>query len=190
MPKDKPLLNITPRHAKVTNLNDSPEKAGDDLVPKMDVSLEFMLKPNELAQFIRTRPGSRSANELFWDKRGNPVLLDVDHVEPDFIGQGKVELTSTKDSGSFVTADPATLKKLKIQPIAGHEAIVRAQVRLDPTGYREELGGMRLEQACQFSFTGSGEEPERAGKKKQRDAFNDGEPAEPNAAAAGEDPPQ
>lgn len=173
MAKQKPLVNITSRHSKVNHLNDSPEKSGDALHPKMDVSIEFVLEPGELAQFVRTRTGSRSADEIFWDKAGEPCLLDVEEIEPDFVCQGKVELVSTSNPEDFAESDAATLKKLKIKPITGRKCIVHGQVRLDPTNYRESLGQMRLAQECKLSFVGSGAAAEAKGKKKQRDAFSD-----------------
>lgn len=173
MAKPKPLVNITSRHAKVLHLNDSPEKSGDQLDPKMDVSLEFILEPGELAQFVRTRTGSRTADDMFWDKQGEPCLLDVEEVEPDFVCIGKVELTSTSNPDDFAESGDATLKKCRFKPITGRKCIARAQVRLDPTSYREILGAMRLAQECKLSFTGSGAAAEPKGKKKQRDAFDD-----------------
>ena len=59
----------------------------------------------------------------------------------------------------------AKLKKIKLTPFIDRQAEVKCQVRVNPTGNLEQLGHIRITEACVVAFTGAGIEK---GKNKDQ----------------------
>lgn len=163
----KQLCNLKVRQVKVTNLNYQPEKAGSDkLAPRVDLSMEMETDDMEVAELVRVRTGSNVVKTL-WDKAGATVLLDAGPIKFDVQYKGKIELrfVNDDDASRRRTFDPGTLKAIAIEPMAGHKALVKFQVRFDPEHELEFLGDLRIQQKAMFAFTGSGDDD--GGKQEQ-----------------------
>ena len=144
-------LTLVKRTATVTNLNFQPEKAGDELVERVDLSLEMLLEPGEINSLVRTR--WQDATKVLFDDKGEPQFADVDSFRVDTKAEGTVMLAMV-GADDEIEFDPSVLKKISVEPIIGRKANMRCQIRIDPAGHLEALGHMRIEQRCQFMFTG------------------------------------
>lgn len=147
--KDR-LINIEHKFAQLKNLNHSPEKSGDELVERVDLSLEFLIETDELDMIIDS---SLPVRETLFDKDGNPALRELGVIALSTKAEGRAYFgRDKKDRKKF---DLSVLKKIKVDPINDRRAVVTAQIRVDPGEHLVYLGHLRVEQECVFSFSGS-----------------------------------
>lgn len=146
-------IELKKRTAKCTNMNFKPETHGDEKVERVDLSLEFLMTPDELQHLLQPHDGD--ASELLWD-RDDLMFPTVARLVLDIKGEGNA-MVGTKNAREPKLYEGATLKKITIEPLIGQNSTVRCQVRIDPTGRLEELGKIVLDDSCQFGFNGTGE---------------------------------
>lgn len=153
------------RTVKVNNFNFAPEKAGDKLVERADLSLEILLEEKDIDDVVSCR---RNPLETLWDKNGEPNLRELEGGLPlDLRVEGKATFNLlNRDKDEALEFEGAVLKKVRIEPMIGFKATLRCQVRVDPTGNMEELAALRIAEKCSFSFRGTGasEDPETQGQ--------------------------
>ncbi len=145
---------LSSRQVKVTNLNFQPEKAGDELAERVDMSIEMLLEETDVAAIVRTTVDTPKA--ILWDDNGYPALLDAVRIPLNTKAWGRAVFGSTRSEEDGYEYEEATLKKLVIEPMINYQAKLTCQVRIDPTGTLEELGAMRIAQSAIFSFAGVG----------------------------------
>lgn len=146
-------IELNSRTAKCTNLNFAPEKSGDELVERVDMSLEFLAEAEDLNQLVRLEDGD--ASEVLFGSNGHPQLLDLGLLRLDLKAEGVASI-SPKGTRSVKAFEGAVLKKVQVEPMIGRKASIRCQVRIDPTGRLEQLAKIRIDEQCQFAFSGAG----------------------------------
>ncbi len=149
--KSKRTVTLKRRPAKVTNLNFSPEKAGDDLVERVDLSLEFVVMDMDVDELLNTKS---SPLKLLWTNDGAVQFRELNLLDISLEAEGTLEIGSTDEL--MIEFGKAKLKKIKIRPHVGRQVFVKCQVRIDPTGHLEALGQIRILQDCVLAFTGTG----------------------------------
>lgn len=150
-PEGRDLL-IGRRQVKVKNLNHSPEKAGVDLVEKVDLSLEMEFSQADIDLWVETRKGV--ASQILFDDEGHPNLPALLDFPLDLQAEGKITLQHPRGK-KLLEFDYAVLKKPHLAQAFGRKAIFSCQVRVSPDSHLSELGKIRIEQAALFSFNGS-----------------------------------
>ena len=161
---DKSLIQLSKRTAKVTNLNVKPERHGDELEKRVDVSLEIVVNDAEIGMLVRTRWDD--AAKVLWDDKGHPQFLDIEELYVDRVIEGECVL-GIHNHEETLTFEGATLKKIRMRPLLGRSASLAFQVRIDPTGCSEELLDMQADERCVFAFAAA-EEEAKAGNEKQQ----------------------
>ncbi len=148
--KGKRTIDLKLRQAQFKNLNFQPEKAGDDLVERADLSLTFVVKDMEIDELV-----SAKANplKLLWHTDKTVMFREIKTLNVAFEALGKLTIGISDEQ--TITFDNAKLKKVKITPHIELQAEVSCQVRIDPTGNLEELGQMRIAQDCVIAFSGA-----------------------------------
>jgi len=148
--KSKRTVNLKLRQCEFKNLNFQPEKAGDELVERADLSLVFVVKDMEIDELL-----SAKANplQLLWHKDKTVMFRDVKTIPVAFEAIGTLSIGISDEQ--LIDFDNAKLKKLSITPHVELQAEVKCQVRVDPTGNLEELGQMRVTEDCVMKFAGS-----------------------------------
>src|SRR5690606_16994961 len=68
-------ISISKRQVQVKNLNFSPEKNGEELVERADVSLRILLEAEDLDAIVASR--TDPASELLFDAEGHPTLTEA-----------------------------------------------------------------------------------------------------------------
>lgn len=140
----------------MTNLNFSPEKSGEELVERADLSFELMLDEQDIAQVLAVRG---NALKILWDKDGELALTELPAplvLELEAEGTLLVGYVGLDEALEF---EGARLKKCKLEPMYGCKATLTCQVRVDPTGQLEELGQLRVREDCMWGFVGRGVAP-------------------------------
>lgn len=158
---DKQQAELTHRSVKVSNLNFRPEWQGEELVERVDLSIEMLLLGDDLGaeSLIRTRLGT--ASTALFDEDGEPILRDCSRIPLDLKMTGTLELaTANGDNGAEFEA--ALLKKVVLQPMLGRQATMRCQVRVDPHDQLEFLAQLVIEREATFRFVGLAEAREAA----------------------------
>lgn len=166
MAKKAHNCSLRPRQVKVTNLNYQPEKKGkDELVPRVDLSLEMVVDDMDLAELVRVRSGANLVKVL-WDKGGNTNLLDPRPIlfDIEFAGTASLKFVNGGEAYSF---ESARLKKLHVAPQNGRQAEVTFQLRVDPGEHLDFLGDLRIAQRAMFGFSGAGDDATDAGKQEK-----------------------
>jgi len=154
MPDKKRSIHLPRRQVRMTNLNFQPEKAGDALVERADLSFEVLLDETDIGQILLTRGNPL---RVLWDKDGEPVLRELDKpIALDLKLEGTLTLQEIGGVSALVFPT-AVLKKCALEPMIARKATLTCQVRVDPTGMLEELGQMRIREDCSLEFDGSGE---------------------------------
>lgn len=152
------------RTAKVRNMNFAPEKAGDKLVERADMSLEFLIEERDVPAVIHTRGNPL---QVLWDGKGEPQLREVPVLSLDLrvVGEATFNMEN-RDEDDAMTFEDAVLKKATFEPMLGRKGTLRCQVRVDPTDKMDELAALVIEGKCAFSFAGSGaaEDEDEQGK--------------------------
>lgn len=152
--KPKRAVSLGLRTVLVTNLNFSPELAGDKLVERVDLSLEVLLEKEDVPGIVLTRGNPL---QVLWDKNGEPQLRELGKLSLDLLIEGKARFgAAAADSDDMLEFEPAILKKCSIEPMLAFKATMRCQVRVDPKGYLEDLAELVIDKKCAFSFTGQG----------------------------------
>jgi hypothetical protein len=153
--KKKPReVSLGLRTAKVKNLNFSPEKAGDKLVERADLSLEFLIEEADVPAVVFTRGNPL---QVLWDGKGEPQLREVPILALDLrvVGEATFNMEN-RDDDDAMTFEDAVMKKATFEPMLGRKGVLRCQVRVDPTDSLEELAALVIEGKCKFSFVGAG----------------------------------
>ncbi len=151
----KRSINLARRQVRMTNLNFQPEKSGDDLVERSDLSFEILLDESDIGQVLATRGNPL---RVLWDKDGEVTLRELgDALKLDLQLVGRLTLAEVGGNGSELVFESAKLKKCKLTPMIGHKASLECQVRVDPTGMLEDLGRMRVREDCVLAFNGGAE---------------------------------
>ena len=166
-------IKLKRREAKCTNLNYQPERAGDDLVPRVDLSLEFLLEPDEIDGLVQARGNVLQA---LWDKDGDPMFLHLHDFELDLVAEGQLLISHTA-SNEALDFDAAKLKKIHVTPHLDRRALISCQIRIDPGTHLDELGDIRLHERCSIEYQGkpikqktkSGDDPDdnKGGEQKR-----------------------
>lgn len=156
MATTKRSINLDRRQVRFTNLNFSPEKAGDDLVERSDLDFEILLDEKDIGQILKTKGNPL---RLLWDKDGEITLRELAKpLELNLKLVGTLRLAAVGGDGSEeLVFEDAVFKKPKLTPMIGHKASLHAQVRVEPTGMLEALGQMRVREECVLAFAGGAE---------------------------------
>lgn len=145
---------------KVTNLNFKPEKHGDELKERADMSLEVLLEADDIDDIVDTRGNPLQA---LWSKTGEPNLRELDTLALAIKAEGTCSLGSVHGD-TLHEFEGAVLKKVVVEPMMGHKATMRCQVRVDPTGRLEDLADLVIAEQALFAFSG-GQMPPEASKQ-------------------------
>ncbi len=149
--KPKRSLDLKLRPATVTNLNFSPEKAGEELVERVDLSLTFRVLDMDVDEIVNTKSNPL---KLLWANDGTLQFRELDMITLDFEAEGTLEIGLTDET--VLVFENAKIRKFKVFPHIDRQAEIKCQVRIDPTGALEELGQIRIHQDCVLSFSGYG----------------------------------
>ena len=158
--KTKRSIELKLRPATVTNLNFSPEKAGDELVERVDLSITFRVVDMDVDEVLNTQGNPHRG---LWTEDGGLMFRELEMLTLAFEAEGTLEIGLTEDD--VLSFENAKIRKFKVYPYIGRQAEIKCQVRIDPTGNLEELGDIRIHQDCIFSFSGYGIEK---GKNKNQ----------------------
>ena len=148
--KSKRTVNLTVRQATISNLNLKPEKHGDELQARVDISLKFVIKDMEIDELISAKGNPL---QLFWHKDKTVMFPDIKNFEVAFEATGTL-IIGVSDLHT-VEFENAKLKKITITPFIELQAGVTCQVRVDPPGNLEALDEMLITQDVVFSFAGT-----------------------------------
>lgn len=153
---------LSRRTVNVTNLNFSPEAAGDKLVERADLSLEVLLEQDDIEDIVSTRGNPL---QVLWDKAGEPQLRELGKLALDLkvVGDCKLGLVNGDEPMEF---EKAVLKKVTVEPMIGFKATMYCQVRVDPTGHLEDLAALVIDRKCTFAFKGAGAAEQDDGQGK------------------------
>lgn len=159
------LINLSKRQVNVTNLNFSPERNGEDKVARIDLSMEVLLEADDIPQFLM---GDRAADMVdgaiiseLWDEEGTPRLPGVSDIRLCTKVAGYARIGSAKGKAKdMIEFKNGVLKKCILELMLAHKAKLRCQVRVDPTGYLNEIEQMVIAETAQFAFTGEALPPE------------------------------
>ena len=88
----KRSLTLKLRQATVSNLNFSPEKAGDELVERVDLSISFRVLDMDVDEIINTKSNPL---QLLWAKDGGLMFRELDMLSLDFEAEGTLEIGLT-----------------------------------------------------------------------------------------------
>ena len=157
--KSKRSLELKLRPATVTNLNFSPEKAGDELVERVDLSITFRVLDMDVDEIVNTKGNPL---KLLWANDGGLMFRELEMLTLNFEAEGMFEIGLSDDR--LLTFENAKIRKFKVYPYINRQAEIKCQVRIDPTGHLEELGRIRIHQDCVLSFNGYGVD-----KRKNKD---------------------
>ena len=158
--KTKRSIELKLRPATVTNLNFSPEKAGDELVERVDLSITFRVQDKDIDEVIKTKD---SPLNVLWQPSGTLMFRELNMITLDFEAEGLLEIGLVDDA--LIEFENAKIRKFKVFPHIDRQVEIKCQVRIDPTGFLEDLGQIRIQQGCVFSFSGYGIEK---GKNKNQ----------------------
>lgn len=158
--KRKRPIDLKLRQAEFKNLNFQPEKAGDDLVERADLSLTFVIKDMEIDELVSAKGNPL---KLLWHSDKTVMFREIKSFVVDFEAEGTLSIGISDEH--TIDFKNAKLKKVVITPHIELQAQVKCQVRIDPTGNLEALGQMRIHQDCVIAFTGKGIEKDDSGQK-------------------------
>lgn len=144
---------LSRRTVNVTNMNFSPEAAGDKLVERADLSLEVLLEEDDIEDVVHTRGNPL---QVLWDKAGEPQLRELGKLALDLKVVGDCKLGLVNGDDEPMEFEKAVLKKVTIEPMIGFKATMYCQVRVDPTGHLEDLAALVIDRKCTFAFKGAG----------------------------------
>ena len=156
--KTNRTIELAARTAQVTNLNFSPEKSGDNLVERVDMSIGFLTEGLDIDEIVNAKGNPL---QLLWHKDGGVQFRELDKFEIKLTAEGLAQFGETDET--MVEFPGAKLKKVAVTPMHDRKLGVTCQVRIDPAGHLEELGQMRINKECVFAFSGKGI---ASGKKK------------------------
>ena len=156
----KRTLNLKLRQAKVTNLNFSPEKAGEELVERVDLSVTFTVLDLDIPEVLNAKSNPL---KLLWETDGTLAFRELEMVTLDFEAEGELRIGFNDES--LTVFENAKIKKFKVFPHIDRQAQIKCQVRVDPTGNLERLGQIRINEDCVLQFEGYGVE---RGKNKNQ----------------------
>lgn len=148
--KSKRTVSLKLRQATISNLNLKPEKHGDDLQPRVDISLKFVIKDKEIDELVSAKGNPL---QLLWHKDKTVMFREIKSFDIDFEAMGTLIIGVTDEF--TVEFETAKLKKIVITPFIELQAEIKCQVRVDPTGHLEALEEMLIQQDCVFSFSGT-----------------------------------
>ncbi len=151
--KGKRSLDLKLRQAKVTNLNFSPEKAGKELVERVDLDIKFRVLDMDVDEIVNTKGNPL---KLLWATDGTLQFRELEMITLDFEAEGTLEIGLTDEL--VIAFANAKIRKFKVFPHIDRQAEIKCQVRIDPTGFMEELGQIRIHEDCALSFSGYGVE--------------------------------
>lgn len=143
---------IRVRQVQVSNLNVKPEKSGKELVERCDLSIQFVLRTEELPHLLHA-DGAKAA-DLLWNDKGEPIFAELDgglHLKTVIVGTAKLGHAK----GTAKDFQTARLKKIVVEPMLDTQVTVSAQVRLDPEGSLDMLSKLVIERAAKFGFNGA-----------------------------------
>lgn len=160
-------ISVGKRQVQVTNLNHSPEKAGKQLVEKVDLSLHMILEQGDLDLWIESRRALAPSVELF-DAEGNPAYPAMVHLPLEMQVEGSCILGPTGGSAKdMIKFKNALLKKPHLELMFGFKAKLSCQLRISPGGHLDQLGKLRIEGNALFSFSGESSRDEDSGDQQE-----------------------
>jgi hypothetical protein len=157
-------IKLSKRQVKMTNLNFSPEKAGTELVERVDLSLQMILTTADLDLFLESRTDLPS--KLLFDDEGNPAIPAATAFPLELQAAGACTFgpTGAKTANAFKSA---VLKRCHLELMFGHQATLSCQIRVSPGGHLDELGKLVIEKQALFSFNGSAELDDDADEQEE-----------------------
>lgn len=157
-------IKLSKRQVKMTNLNFSPEKAGTELVERVDLSLQMILTTADLDLFLESR--TELPSRLLFDEEGNPAIPAATEFPLELQASGSCTFgpTGSKTANAFKNA---VLKKCHLELMFGHQATLSCQIRVAPGGHLDELGKLVIEKQALFSFNGAAELDEDADEQEE-----------------------
>ena len=157
-------IKLAKRQVKMTNLNFSPEKAGTELVEKVDLSMQMVLTTADLDAFLETR--TKLPSELLFDEEGNPAFPAAAAFPLELQAGGSCTFapTGAKSGNAFKNA---VLKRCHLELMFGRQATLSCQIRVAPGGHLDELGKLVIEKQALFSFSGSAEPDEDSDEQEE-----------------------
>lgn len=158
--KSKRKINLELRQAKISNLNLKPEKHGQDLQPRIDISVGFVVKDMEIDELISCKGNPL---KLLWHKDKTVMFREIKSFDVDFEAVGTLTIGVTDEH--TVEFENAKLKKIEITPFIELQAGVKCQIRVDPTGHLEALDEMLIQQDCLVAFSGAEADKQDSQKK-------------------------
>lgn len=150
-------ISISKRQVQVKNLNFSPEKNGEELVERADVSLRILLEAEDLDAVVASR--TDPASELLFDAEGHPTLTEAMTLPLELQAEGTLTLGSTKANTSL-KFKRAKLKGCKVRLMFGHKGELACQIRVDPSGAMEALAQLVIDKGAILTFLGESEAAE------------------------------
>lgn len=157
MSKATNVINLAAREVNVTNLNFSPERHGEEKVARVDLSLEVILEPDDVAQFLITDrvPDmlDGAAIHQIWDDQGIPRLTGAGKIHSGAISEGFCRL-SRVGSKKLIEFENAVLSKVTLELMTAWKCRMWVKVRLDPTGQLDLLETLTLKGVGVFAFSG------------------------------------
>ena len=148
--KGKRTINLALRQAEFKNLNFQPEKAGDELVERADLSIIFVIKDMEVDELVSAKGNPL---KLLWHTDKTVMFREIKTFDVAFEAVGTLTIGISDEH--TITFENAKLKKVKITPHIELQAQIKCQVRVDPTGNLEALGQMRIHQDVVIAFSGA-----------------------------------
>lgn len=150
-------ISISKRQVQVKNLNFSPEKNGEELVERADLSVRILLEEADLDALVQSKTDPSST--LLFDSEGHPALPECMLLPLDLQAAGALVLGSVKENVSLKFKS-AKLKKCSVRLMFGPKAELACQFRVDPSGALEALAQLVISKAAILTFTGEAELPD------------------------------
>ena len=150
-------ISIGKRQVQVKNLNFSPEKNGEELVERADLSVRILLEEADLDEILQSN--TDPASSLLFDAEGNPALPECMVLPIDLQASGALVLGSIKENVSLKFRS-ARLKRCTVRLMFGPKAELACQFRVDPSGALEALAQLVIAKAATLTFTGEAELPD------------------------------
>ena len=162
--KKGPSIALAKRQVRVTNLNFSPERNGEEKVARVDLSIEVLLEPEDIAQFLITdrEPNlvDKGVIASIWDN-GVPMFSGMTSMVllTKVVGFSRLGLVTAK-AKDMVEFENTVLKKCRLELMLNEKAKLIAQIRVEPTGRLELLENLVIREEAQFSFNGDVQNPD------------------------------
>jgi len=109
MAAKKRSVNLPLVQAKVSNLNFKPEKHGDEFQPRADVSLEFLVRDEDVDEFVNVKSNPL---KVLWHRDGSPMFRELGDagIPIGLKAQGTARIGASEEA--LLEFDTSTMKAL------------------------------------------------------------------------------